>query len=179
MWQSERNQLFKIPKLEVHKWLEREAKEAGYSTAIDIFYSYHDLCLIIGKDKHSFRLDIPESATALGFAEAEEIPYKYRQLREYGKLEVTYDSRRFRELGWHVAIFLPYWFHHDTDTGKLFLKVEFDQTKLEYKEAIALGWHSPCKWYPRPAKRPSNVLVENSSNSDSVPEEYDPDEIPF
>ena len=178
MWLPDRDQLYKVPTLEVLQWIPSEAKEAGYGTAIDIFYSYHNSCLVIGKDEYGFSLDIPEEARALGFAESEKIPYEYRQLREYGKLDVTDDSHRFRGLGWHVAIFLPYRFHHDLDTGKLFIKVEFDYIKWEYKEVIALGWYPPCNWYPRPQKTPSNVLTQNSSHLDSEQNDLD-DDIPF
>ncbi|WP_191756595.1 hypothetical protein [Komarekiella delphini-convector] len=34
-------------------------------------------------------MEIPDKARALGFAEAEKLPYEYRQLREYGKLNIT------------------------------------------------------------------------------------------
>lgn len=149
MWFPDRDQLFKIPTLEVLAWIPTEAKEAGYGTAIEICYSYKDSCLTIGKDEHGFSLDISEEARALGFAEAEKIPYKYWRLRECGKLEVNYYSRTFKELGWYVPVFLPYHFKHDLDTGKVFLEVDFNHTLSEYKEAIACGWYPPCRWYPR------------------------------
>ncbi|MBW4689240.1 MAG: hypothetical protein KME40_30140 [Komarekiella atlantica HA4396-MV6] len=41
MWLPETSQLFKVPTLEVDQWVENEAREAGWSPAIDIFYSYH------------------------------------------------------------------------------------------------------------------------------------------
>lgn len=69
---------------------------------------------------------------------------------------------------------------------KFFIKVEFDTTKYEYKEVISLGWYPPCNWYPRPPKQHtvsvenlSKPNVENSSRSDSVAEEFNPDDIPF
>ncbi|MHC0067335.1 hypothetical protein A4S05_24100 [Nostoc sp. KVJ20] len=141
MWLLKIDQLFKVSTLEVLKSLDSEAKEAGYSAATNICYSYKDYCLTVGRDEFGFSLDIPAEARALGFAEAEKMPYQYRR----GKLEVINQGchypKKFQDAGWYNPIQLPYCYKTCDQVTTLF--VNFDIIHPEYNELKASGWHPP------------------------------------
>lgn len=140
MWLPEYDQLYKIPTLEVDCWVAPEAREAGYSRPVSLFYAYEDSFLGIGEDKQGKRIcDPPPEAKELGFAMARYLPYKF--LKGVLTVEIINDHRILRDMGWGEAVEMPYRLHHDMDTGKKFIKVQFDINHTKNQEAIAAGWH--------------------------------------
>jgi len=139
-WLPEMDQLYKIPTLEVDYWVAPEAAEAGYSPPVSLFYAYEDSFLGIGEDREGKRIgDVPPEATELGFARARYLPYKVS--KGVLTVEIINDLRLSRDIGWGEAADLPYALHHDIETGKRFIKVDFDINSTKNQEAIDSGWH--------------------------------------
>lgn len=148
MWLPEYDQLYEIPTLEVDYWVAPEAREAGYSPSVTLFYIYEDSFLGIGEDKQGKRIcDPPPEAKELGFAMARYLPYKF--LKRVLTVEIINDKRLLREIGWAEAADLPYALHHDMDTGKRFICVQFDISSTKNQEAIDSGWHPAQRIWPR------------------------------
>lgn len=140
-WLPEIDQLWKIPTLEVSHWVAPEAREAGYDSPVELFYTYSnkDLCLTIGRDEKGRYLEIPPEALDLGFDRAEQLPYKVSKATL--TVEIINNHRQLKARGWQEAVELPYALHHDMDTGKKFIKVTLDINSTKAQDAIDYGWH--------------------------------------
>jgi hypothetical protein len=138
----------------VYNYLESSAIEAGYHTAVDLFYLYSkEGVLVVGQNHpNNNYAPIPEEAIALGFARAETIPY---YLPEYwgGTKSEQFDRRstalpqEWIDAGFSPAVELPYVYekcffledeYHFLEERMV---VSFDPTDPKYQDAIKVGWY--------------------------------------